>query len=258
MAEDQLEAWKKWTGLVIGYSIVVAGVVTAVWLMLRNEPFREPMLAYGLRVFLTLAAGVAGGVIPGTFSGRLEDPGTGWKLQTTGAIGFAAFTYFTAPFVAPNLDPANVQRIPPEIIVCRVWTPRDYLESQSFNLTTRPQALRVQWVERLVHQFLRHGEPVILAETATFPNPYRAFSAAVRTIPATGEAHEISAFLVHGEDTRKTFTPLVSQYAGGSLDTSVIHVPETQRGDYLFLMILVSTDEELGKGDLIPLQLFVL
>lgn len=79
---SERRGWERIATPIMAYGIILCGAVTAIWLVVRNEPFREPMFAYSLRVFVALAAGMAVQVMPGAFRLGISERGVSRAIWT--------------------------------------------------------------------------------------------------------------------------------------------------------------------------------
>lgn len=256
--------------------IVLLGVLTVVWVVVRNEPFTDQSFAFAIRVFLSVAAGFAVRELPGFLN--LEMGADSQRITATGALGFAVLTFFSAPYVAPNLAPES----PPARIECRVWKPREYLGGATDAELLGPNSSRIHWlgmVARILQENQDHEAEkqlrnpdakkrfytyFVIAESDPFDSPYRSFEAVVRSVPAAGynrdSSHDVYPFLVKGSDDMKSLTPLVS-LDSAELRGPLIEIPASKQGDYILLLVRLRTQippEMMAKSTSIPMSLTVL
>ncbi len=219
------------------------------------------MTVYALRIFLSLAAGLAANIITGSLDIKLLKENN--EIRSTGAIAFALLTFYSAPTLTPTLDPINVQRDPPRIINGQVWTMNNLLPPHDY-----PEAQRSRWVFDTVTLMQRKAalEPIqgegktiyAIAETPRMDAAYRAFEAEVRTLPPLsksrpGDRHKIQAFLVSTEKRLHSYTPLTRKFDEMTREL-FINVPESRPGDYLMFIIEFRFSEKTPT-QIIPFEL---
>lgn len=277
-------------------------------LMIRNEPFRSPYLAYGLRVILAVSAAYAVQVVPGFLELELSDEKR--KLTTGGAVAFGVVTFFGAPEIATNLDPANVRRTPPLIFPLTVFLPDELGKSKSeamipFLSKALPQPRRLihdtdklvddlaqlktiaslaieqtdsssNTIDRFQNIADRTNETAleirrriaddqwIFGESEPFQTATDAFTARVLTMVSRSDDdmgyHKIFPFLVRKDGETEYFRPLFETYAS-ELDTSIVHVPTTEAGDRIVVLVKLELDENStvpSMGSQIVLRLLLL
>ncbi|QDT98676.1 hypothetical protein [Gimesia aquarii] len=139
-----------WGTQYLPYIFLTAGLLLIVWLILRNEPFKEAIFAYALRVFLSVCSAYSVQVVPGFLN--LEISQRGRRITAGGAFAFAIITFFGAPVIAPTLDPENIRREPPRTFPCRVWLPENYSSKQVGSLYSTSAREAGFWVSNLIDQ----------------------------------------------------------------------------------------------------------
>src|SRR5262245_39349318 len=102
MARHQPYMWERMISLLAG--AVAIGVV--LFVIVRNEPFRDPNLVVALRILLSFSVSLLGGTIPGFLS--IDWSGGGIALRAGGALALFVLTYFGTPVVLKPLEIAPV------------------------------------------------------------------------------------------------------------------------------------------------------
>ncbi|QDV42004.1 hypothetical protein Enr13x_18470 [Stieleria neptunia] len=135
----------------ISYGIIVVGFAVAIWSLVISEPPTNPMTVYALRIFLSLAAGLSANIIAGNLEIKWLKENS--EIRSTGAIAFAVVTFYSAPNLAPSLDPVNVQRDPPSILNAKVWSVNNLIRPEVF-----PQTQKSTWVFKTIELMGMHHE----------------------------------------------------------------------------------------------------
>ena len=89
--------WERIIAIVCAITVVNVVLV----LVLRERPFSDPNLVVLIRMVLSLAIAIIGGIIPGFLNISLK--GKGATIRASGALALFVFTYIFSPKVAPNL-----------------------------------------------------------------------------------------------------------------------------------------------------------
>jgi len=91
--------WEKVLAYVVGMILLGVGC----YLMLRNEPFRDPNFVVILRIMISLAAATIGATIPGFF--HISSTNKRWTIRAGGALALFVLTYLFTPKVLPPPPP---------------------------------------------------------------------------------------------------------------------------------------------------------
>ena len=87
---------------IVTLSTAVFIIVTVIFLLVRNEPFRDPNLVVLARIILSLATALLGAVLPGFIHVDLRLRGL--IIRATGAFALFVLTLYGTPAVLPNLN----------------------------------------------------------------------------------------------------------------------------------------------------------
>lgn len=242
-------------------SLVATGLM--VYVIIRNEPFKDSFSPQILRVMLGLLVAYALRELSGTIGWELSAGDQ--KIKATGqlAVFFVVFfaVYTGSPTVAPTLDPDKVRQSAPKVIATRSWTPRDYFSDLGAFYDDSADDISHTWIYhfgQFVQQDTTFKHRTVISETARFEHPFDSFNAVIKTIPTRtkNDTHIVLPFLVHSTRTPRTFTPLKTFTSfHNSGHQTVVHVPDTENGDYLFFFLLLNSDEEIFDGSTFNLQL---
>lgn len=96
--EQQYRAqpWEK----ILAYSVAAVVILAVLYLVIRNEPFRDPNLVVLVRVLLSLAVAIQGAIVPGFL--RLSWKGKGLLVRAGGALALFVLTFLVTPTVLPG------------------------------------------------------------------------------------------------------------------------------------------------------------
>lgn len=110
-------------------SVVVAVLIFLVvaWLVIRNQPFRDPNLVVILRIILSVAVAVLGATIPGFL--RFDWKAKGLVIRSGGALSLFIISYIWSPAVIQ----APVRPPPPPLTSYEIST----LRAQGFNFAVK-------------------------------------------------------------------------------------------------------------------------
>jgi hypothetical protein len=95
--------WERATATATALGIVVL----AGFLVIRNEPFKDPNLVVATRVLLSLATSLLGGTIPGFLN--VGWSGRGMIIRAGGALALFVITYLLTPTVIPAMKDDSIE-----------------------------------------------------------------------------------------------------------------------------------------------------
>lgn len=85
----------------IAYALGAGIIIFVCYLIIRDKPFSDPNNAQNLRILLSLACGLLGGLFVGFLNVGWD--GSGMAIRAGGGFALAIVVFFGAPNVAPNL-----------------------------------------------------------------------------------------------------------------------------------------------------------